>query len=207
MGPLEHARPRLGRAMIGLMLATRERFPAPATPGWALEPKIDGARVLVRIEDSGPAIWTREGQAVTRALPELVRAIGELALEAGTVLDCELWARGPDGRISVSAALGCLSRRRGPEPRLAVFDLPAEAGPWTRRRALLERLVPAAGLVARVPARPLADLEGALRAVERHGLEGLVAKATDSPYRAGRSDRWRKWRAVWGPPQVSRPLA
>jgi bifunctional non-homologous end joining protein LigD len=80
-----------------------------------------------------------------------------------------------------------------------VFDVPCWNGqdvrswPLVERKVLLAELLPTTGTVHR------------LTWLETHGtalfkqaceldLEGIVAKRTDAPYRAGRQDAWRKIR-------------
>jgi bifunctional non-homologous end joining protein LigD len=66
--------------------------------------------------------------------------------------------------------------------------------PYERRRELLERLVrPRRGVPIEVPAVASGSPEAAYEESRRLGLEGLVAKRVDSPYRAGaRTENWLK---------------
>jgi bifunctional non-homologous end joining protein LigD len=64
--------------------------------------------------------------------------------------------------------------------------------PLAARRATLEHLAPAAARVVVVPP-VFDDVDAALSSSERFGLEGIVVKDPDSPYRRGqRTDRWLK---------------
>ena len=84
--------------------------------------------------------------------------------------------------------------------RLLLFDVLEIAGssvmsePYRRRRELLERLVrPRRGVPVEVPAAASGTPEEAFDESRRLGLEGLVAKRPDSPYRPGvRSEDWLK---------------
>src|SRR5207247_2179623 len=83
---------------------------------------------------------------------------------------------------------------------LYVFDLLGFEGydvrplPLVKRKAILHRVLPHAG-----PLRFLEhfekDGEALYQQVVKMGLEGIVAKQADSPYRAGRSAHWLKIRA------------
>src|SRR5438105_2068806 len=83
---------------------------------------------------------------------------------------------------------------------LYVFDVLAFGGydlrplPLERRKALLEQIVPGVG-----PIKYLShfekDGEALYEQVVKLGLEGVVAKKADSPYRARRSPNWLKIRA------------
>src|SRR5690606_17422756 len=65
--------------------------------------------------------------------------------------------------------------------------------PLVRRKELLRMVLPGAG-----PLRYADHIEGRgvafFREVERMGLEGMVAKRADAPYRSGRSSAWQKVR-------------
>jgi bifunctional non-homologous end joining protein LigD len=76
---------------------------------------------------------------------------------------------------------------------LAVEDFDLRPLPLKVRKELLKKLLPPAGLI-----RFLDHFEGAgellYQQVQSLGLEGVVAKRSDSPYQAGRSPAWLKIR-------------
>ena len=76
---------------------------------------------------------------------------------------------------------------------LAVDDFDVRPLPLAKRKELLRKLLPQAGLI-----RFLDHFEGEgevlYEQVQKLGLEGIVAKRADSPYRAGRSSSWIKIR-------------
>ena len=86
-----------------------------------------------------------------------------------------------------------------PSPGFA-FDLPNACGydlkdqPLLLRKQLLQEMLPGTG-----PIRFSEHVEGngieTFEAMVRLGLEGVVGKRADSPYRSGRNDAWRKVRA------------
>jgi bifunctional non-homologous end joining protein LigD len=83
---------------------------------------------------------------------------------------------------------------------LYVFDLLAFGGydlrplPLVRRKAILARVLPRVGPLKYVE-HFAKDGEALYERVVQLGLEGIVAKKADAPYRAGRSPNWLKIRA------------
>ncbi|MBU2667040.1 non-homologous end-joining DNA ligase [Actinoplanes bogorensis] len=176
----------------------------PAGPGWAFEFKYDGVRALTTVRGNGVEAFSRNLNAITGSYPEL-RELPRLLNRRDAVLDGEIVALEAERpsfallqqRMHVSAPSATLVKA---VPVLYyVFDLLALDGedltsrPYATRRAMLSEL----GLVGehvRVPAQfPHADGHTVLRAAELAGLEGVVAKRLDSPYRPGkRSADWTK---------------
>ena len=66
--------------------------------------------------------------------------------------------------------------------------------PLEARKSILQRIVPAAGAIRYVD-HIAQEGERLFAETERMGLEGLVAKKANAPYRAGRSASWLKLRA------------
>jgi bifunctional non-homologous end joining protein LigD len=113
------------------------------------------------------------------------------------VLDGELVVLDGDGRPSfqaiqrhtAQAVLMCFDVLR-------VDDLDLMPRPWRERRAVLERLA-LSGSNWQTPATSIGHGEQILETARELGLEGVVAKRTDSPYRPGRrSTEWRKVKIV-----------
>lgn len=189
------------------MLATAGDLPP--GPGWAFELKWDGVRALAVVSAAGTSFFSRSGNEITQAYPEL-REPGPIVGGADdVVLDGEVVAMDSGGRPSFQA----LAERihvRDPERarRLSatrpvtylVFDVPRLEGtnlfdvPYAERRALLERLHISEAAAARVVVPPAFDDGAATMAASReHGLEGVVAKRVDSRYLPGtRSRYWIK---------------
>src|SRR4051812_2147428 len=71
------------------MLATN-RPTQPLAGEWALEPKFDGWRVIVAIDDD-VRVWTRAGHDLTERLPEIATLVDHCG-GASVVLDGELVA-------------------------------------------------------------------------------------------------------------------
>ncbi|WP_219415121.1 non-homologous end-joining DNA ligase [Pseudonocardia nigra] len=180
------------------MLATPGALPD--GPEWLFEVKWDGMRLLAEAVAGGVRLTSRSGRDVTSHFPELAELT---RLAPDVLLDGEVVLL--EGGIPSFAALA--DRMHGPvPPRIAharpvtfmVFDVlrlygvPLLERPLEERRGTLERL----DLTA-VPALSLSptytDGQALLDATVQRGMEGVVAKRRDSPYRPGcRSPAWVK---------------
>jgi len=193
----------------GPMLAETREQPF-SKPGWLFELKLDGYRVRAGggREGGEARLVTRNGHDIAAGFPEIARAIMALPYE-GLVLDGELVVPDEAGRPSFQrlqnrARVGrALDVRRAAVDSpgvLYVFDLLAFEGydvrplPLEKRKALLERIVPDVGPIKYIEHFEK-NGEALYEQVVKLGLEGIVAKKADSPYRAGRSPNWLKIRA------------
>lgn len=189
------------------MLATAGTLGMLAGGEWALEWKWDGIRVLARAGEGGIRLLSRNGNDVTARYPELVGLPRVLSHDA--LVDGEIVALDDDGRPSFERLQQRMNLTRVREierlaasvpVRLLLFDVLEIAGasvtaePYRRRRELLDDLFTARrGVPVEVPAQAPGPAADALEESRRLGLEGLVAKRPDSPYRPGvRSEAWLK---------------
>jgi bifunctional non-homologous end joining protein LigD len=164
-------------------------------PDWIYERKLDGVRCLAHRDRGGPVqLYSRTDRSMNADYPGIVQA---LESEPGQdfVLDGEVVAFDRRGVTSFSRL-----QRRGRE-RVAVyyyvFDLLRLDGRDMRELALRERkaeLRRALRFHGRVRFSPHRNQHGEelFRDACRRGLEGLMAKRADSPYRSTRSSDWRK---------------
>jgi ATP-dependent DNA ligase len=166
-------------------------------PDLFYEPKWDGFRAIVFRDGGEVEIGSRNERPMTRYFPELVAAVLE-HMPARCVIDGEIVVAGESGldfwalqqRLHPAASRVRLLAERTPASFIA-FDLLAlddtdyTARPFHERRAALERaLAPAAPPVHVTPITRDRDL--ARRWFERFegaGLDGLIAKHGDEPYR------------------------
>src|SRR5437868_13345415 len=188
------------------MLAETREQPF-SKPGWLFELKLDGYRVRAGREAGGARLVTRNGHDIAPAFPEISRALTALPYD-GYIFDGELVVPDEAGRPSfqrlqnrakVSRALEVRRAAVDAPAMLYVFDLLAFEGydlrplPLEQRKAPLEQIVPRVG-----PIKYLThfekDGEALYEQVVKMGLEGIVAKKADAPYRAGRSPNWLKIR-------------
>jgi ATP-dependent DNA ligase len=173
--------------------------------GTAWEPKWDGVRAVAVADGPATTLLARHHGDVTLAFPEVVAAVAA-QVPPGSVLDGELVVR-RDGAVDFEAVQRRLGARRAAPDRGATptragyvaFDLLRDARTDARerrfadRRVALERL--AHGWAAPLELCPLtgdADLAARwFRDLAGTGVDGLVAKGLDQPYRGGVRD-WCK---------------
>ncbi len=163
---------------------------------WAYEMKWDGYRAIVEVADGRLRIASRRGNDVTKDYPELAGLV-DASPVADVVLDGELVVLDDDGRPSFAA----IQRHRTPAV-LMCFDVLRLEGddviafPWHERRRILEALG-LAGAHWTTPPIVNDTATDAVAAAAALGLEGIVAKRRDAPYRPGaRSSAWRKHKLV-----------
>ena len=184
-----------------LAVLTAERF---SDPGWVFEPKLDGIRCLAFVDGDGVRLLSRNRKDLSDAYPEVVAALATLGVRG--VLDGEIVAleRGVSSFQRLQQRSG-LRGRDAAASRVRIhyylFDIPWLAGEDLRRLPLVERRRRLRSAVpSRGPLRVTAARRGAGEAYFadacRKGLEGIIAKRAASPYAAGRSDDWLKFKCV-----------
>lgn len=188
------------------MLAVPGTLP-PDDEHWAFEIKWDGVRTIVFVEGGRVRAQSRNDLDVTAAFPELAD-VGKFLGMTTCVLDGEVVALGDDGRPSFSRLQHRMhvanqreaKRRSATHPvSFVAFDLLYIDGrmitdeTYEERRARLESLRLAGETFTTTES--FRDVSGRdiLDAATANGLEGVVAKRLDSPYRPGRrSPDWVK---------------
>ncbi len=167
----------------------------PNGPDWLHEVKYDGYRLLVIRDLERVRLITRGGHDWTKRSPWIVEAAAKNRTKQ-FVIDGEAVVLGVDG---VSDFNALHSGKQNAEVQLCAFDVLAMDGedlrqlPLSMRKANLERLL--RGRPDGIFINPFetgsirADL---FRAACEMGLEGLISKRSDRPYRGGRSKDWIK---------------
>jgi bifunctional non-homologous end joining protein LigD len=198
------------------MLASTADAP-PDGGEWLSEIKFDGYRLLAFNEGGTVRLITRNGLDWTSRFASIAKAIA--ALPAKTlVLDGELVALRPEGHSSFADLQAALADGRDAELSFYVFDLLYRDGYDLRALPLAERKAALSGLIADAGTLRLSDhLEGITDRMRQQacamGLEGIICKRADSPYRPGRTKAWLKLKCLgreeflvlgWTPPQGSR---
>ena len=169
----------------------------PTGPRWLFEVKADGWRVQLVKDGKSLRIISRTGKDLTGMLGRFPASIKIPAKTA--VLDAEL--------VTGLAEFGSLRSAMAREPMSLIafaFDLLHLDGrdfrpqPLVVRRARLGRLIGKADTPAIQISHAFRDGAKLLAECERRGLEGVVAKRVDLPYRSGRADHWIKVKtAAW----------
>lgn len=204
---LDAPRGRVDPAKVQLTLAeTREA--AFTSDDWIFELKLDGYRLLAAKSDGDALLLSRNGNDYTGVFPEVARAIKALPFDSG-IVDGEVVVLDETGKPSF-ALLQKRGRLTGPgDVRRAAVELPAAFFVFdliafedydVRPLPLLERKKLLADLIPRIGAVRYLDhiaREGTAfhEQVSAMGLEGVIAKKADSPYRGGRTPQWLKIKA------------
>lgn len=178
---------------------------------FAAEWKWDGIRIQIAATGGETRLFSRGGDEVTAAFPEIAAAFTGVG-----VVDGELLVRG-DVQGGEAASFNALQQRLGRKTVTAamqaeypvfvrLYDILFDGAEdmralgWTQRRDRLERFVSGLDpvrfdLSALIEARDfdhLAELRGAAREA---AIEGVMLKRRDAPYLAGRKvGLWYKWK-------------
>src|SRR5215217_5183455 len=190
---------------VRLMLAEPRERPFTA-PGWFFELKLDGYRALAA-KEGGPRLLSRNGNGLSACFPEVDQALRALPFDR-LLLDGELVALDESGRPNFQRLQQRAQLRRSLDIRHAAVECPVTYYAFdllaferfdlrslalSQRKALLRRVVPRAGVI-RLLDYFETDGEIIYQQVQKLGLEGIVAKRADSPYKPGRSAIWVKVR-------------
>jgi bifunctional non-homologous end joining protein LigD len=181
------------------MLATAGSLPDDGA-AWAFEIKWDGVRAILFVEGGRVRAQSRNDLGVSTAFPELAD-IGKVLGMTTCVLDGEIVALGEDGRPSFARLQHRMhvSNQREARRRAALdpitfvaFDVLYLHGrsllgdAYDERRAQLESLHLSGKTFVTTDSFREVSGQDILAAAVQNGLEGVVAKRRDSPYRPGR---------------------
>jgi bifunctional non-homologous end joining protein LigD len=167
----------------------------PERPEWIHEIKHDGYRLIVQRDGKRVRLFTRNGHDWTDRYPRIAAA-ARRNRNTSFVIDGEAVLLGVN---VVSDFNGLHSRKHDDEVEFYAFDCLVADGtdvrqlPLSMRKTNLARI-----LTRRIDGIHVAPFEQGEIGPDlfRHaclmGLEGLVSKHRDSPYRGGRFDRWIK---------------
>jgi bifunctional non-homologous end joining protein LigD len=203
-----------------LATLTRDRF---SDPAWLYERKLDGERCLAFRSGDSIRMMTRNQKEVSNNYPEIAGALREQGTR-DFIIDGEIVAF--QGSETSFELLQSRIHVTNPGPQLLrkvpvfyyIFDVLYADDRDVRPRPLRERKDVLASLLSfDDPLRftEHRDTEGEAFYAEacKAGWEGLIAKLADSPYRAGRSKDWLKFKCEtnqefviggWTDPQRSR---
>jgi bifunctional non-homologous end joining protein LigD len=187
---------------------TEPREEAFTREGWIFELKLDGYRIVAARTADRPRLLSRNGTDYTGTFPEVARAVQALPVSSA-VVDGEVVVLDREGKPSFALLQqrARLSRpldigRAAVESPATYFifdllgfeDFDLRPLPLLERKRLLRRLLPPLGAL-----RYLEHFETQgnqlMEQVMTRGLEGIIGKKADAPYRAGRGPTWVKIRA------------
>ena len=163
---------------------------------WSYEIKLDGFRLEAVKKDGETTLYSRRGNVLNRKFHYIATALKKLP--ANTVLDGELVALDAKGKSD----FGLLQNFRSAESKIHfyVFDLLVLRGkdisglPLNERRTLLDKILPRNDHIS-ASAVEHGSYAKLLKFVKQHGLEGIIAKRSDSSYEPGRrTGLWQKYR-------------
>lgn len=180
-------------------LATLQDKP-PTGDVWLHEVKFDGYRLQARISAGKVKLLTRTGLDWTERFGErIIDAFAALRCETA-LIDGEVVALGENGISSFSALQAALSEGKTGNLVFFAFDLlhldgeDLKAEPLLARKERLEALLGAAGADSplRYSEHFIEPGQTMLRHACRMGLEGVISKRAEAPYRSGRGRDWIK---------------
>ena len=165
---------------------------------WIYELKLDGYRLLTRVDGDKIVLLTRNGHDWTDRLPQLSVALQRMRLGSAW-LDGEIVVLNNAGVPDFQALQNAFDRATTHEVVYYLFDLPYHAGydltrvPLTTRRKRLQALLQRHDIpglrFSNAFDVPVADLLASCREL---GLEGVIGKRRDAPYVSRRSNDWIK---------------
>jgi DNA ligase-1 len=168
----------------------------------SVEWKLDGARIQVHISGADIAVYTRNLNDITARLPQVVDVARSLPCQSA-VLDGEVLGffgdAGPEAFQDTMSALGSEASENAGGLRPYFFDLMFLDGeslidkPLRHRLAEMHRIAPG-HVIPQVFTETSDEAEEQLRQALDQGHEGIMVKAAESVYEAGR--RGKSWRKV-----------
>src|SRR5438045_3965232 len=174
---------------------------APTGPGWVYEIKTDGYRAQVNIRDGEVTVYSRSGYDWTKQFAAIAAAAKKLKVR-DAIIDGEATVLGDTGLPDFQALRRELGNPASPRLLYHAFDLLYLNGADLRSVRLVERKQALESLLHKAPNTLVyvdfleADGSRVFEHACRMGLEGVVAKRVDAPYRSGRQDSWIKLKCV-----------
>ena len=172
----------------------------PAGADWLHQPKLDGYRLQAVKEGRTVRLYTKGGHDWSERLTALADSLRAIPARSA-IIDGELVMVDASGLPSFLK----LHLRRGKRAaglHLFAFDLLHMNGrevcaePLVARQGRLATLLARSSVPVLHPVTSFEDGAALLAAAEEHGLEGIVSKRADLPYRSGKARSWLKIRVA-----------
>jgi bifunctional non-homologous end joining protein LigD len=163
----------------------------PHGDGWSFEVKFDGFRALAYVRGGDCRLVSRNDNDLTGRFPDVAKALAKAVKTPNAVVDGEICRIDPSGRTSFSE----LQQGAGPLVYFAFDLLELDGEPLielplrerkARLRALLDKRVTTVSY-----SEDFDDGDALLEVAKQQQLEGVIAKRSDSTYKAGK--RTRDW--------------
>jgi len=173
----------------------------PSGRQWLHEIKHDGFRIIARKNGARVKLYSRPGNDPTYRFPLIVDALARLRSRS-CIMDGEAVACDGNGVASFDLIR---NHRRNESAFLYAFDLIELNGddlrldPLEGRKATLEMLLAKAWPGIRLNEHVEGDGATVFAHACKMGLEGIVSKRKNSPYRSGRSPDWLKMKNANAP--------
>lgn len=185
-------------ATLSPQLATRAESAPAVDEDWLYEIKFDGYRMLARIDGADVKLFTRNGHDWTHRLRPLHQHLKDMQLPPGWY-DGEIVVFGDTGLPDFGALQQSLENERTSSVVFYLFDLPYVDGQDLRGAPLVARRGVLEGLLRERPRDAVrfsavfeAPAASVLMSACQMGLEGVIAKRKNAPYRSTRSADWLK---------------
>jgi bifunctional non-homologous end joining protein LigD len=165
---------------------------------WRYELKLDGYRIMARIENGQVRLLTRNGHDWSNKMPRQVQALESLGLESAW-LDGEVVVADDEGMPDFQALQNAFESGRHESIVFYLFDMPYLNGMDLRNVVLEERRAALAAVLERGNDDALRfsedfseSADALLNSVCQMKMEGLIGKRVGSPYQSRRSTDWIK---------------
>ncbi len=172
----------------------------PNAAGWVHEIKFDGYRIQARLDRGKVKLLTRKGLDWAAKFPNVAADVARLDADTA-LIDGEIVVENERGLSVFSMLQAALSNGERDSFVYYVFDLLHLDGedlpdlPLIERKAALKELLDEAGDTGSIRLQRAFRRRTATSSWRRRcqmGLEGIVSKRADAPYRPGRTDSFMK---------------
>ena len=166
---------------------------------WLFEVKYDGYRMLAFCENGNAKLFSRSGRDYTEKFAAVSRELERWSGGGAYIFDGEIVSPDENGRTDFQALQAYEKNPKG-NIVYVIFDLLAADGKDLRELPLIERKCKLSEILKNAPdmLRESGYIRGRGResaeAAKKLGLEGIVGKKADSPYRGGRNSDWVKYK-------------